>query len=203
MFICYKIVNEFVHNIKSSEKIKICFGEMVKNKKSSVDLTLDIKEIENNLKIDVAEVKNYKKGDGTTDTKQVKTNILKEAIEVVQASKKSKLQEKADLLEEYVDDIKGEKYNNDIIDTYVNKSNVLTDTKAEYKEIMDSYTGLLDKDIVKALDKISKMVEKDYLIEQKEKLNEKEGKKKSKKSPKISEIDSIAFALMQKLGINL
>ena len=46
------------------EKIKICFGEMVKNKKSSVDLTLDIKEIENNLKIDVAEVKNYKKGDG-------------------------------------------------------------------------------------------------------------------------------------------
>ena len=78
------------------EKIKICFGEMVKNKKSSVDLTLDIKEIENNLKIDVAEVKNYKKGDGTTDTKQVKTNILKEAIEVVQASKKSKLQEKAD-----------------------------------------------------------------------------------------------------------
>ena len=28
-------------------------------------------------------------------------------------------------------------------------------------------------------------------------------KKKSKKSPKISEIDSIAFALMQKLGINL
>ena len=68
---------------------------------------------------------------------------------------------------------------------------------------MDSYTGLLDKDIVKALDKISKMVEKDYLIEQKEKLNEKEGKKKSKKSPKISEIDSIAFALMQKLGINL
>lgn len=185
------------------EKIKICFGEMVKNKKSSVDLTLDIKEIENNLKIDVAEVKNYKKGDGTTDTKQVKTNVLKEAIEVVQASKKSKLQEKADLLEEYVDDIKGEKYNNDIIDTYVNKSNVLTDTKAEYKEIMDSYTGLLDKDIVKALDKISKMVEKDYLIEQKEKLNEKEGKKKSKKSPKISEIDSIAFALMQKLGINL
>ena len=68
---------------------------------------------------------------------------------------------------------------------------------------MDSYTGLLDKDIVKALDKISKMVEKDYLREQKEKLNEKEGKKKSKKSPKISEIDSIAFALMQKLGINL
>lgn len=185
------------------EKIKICFGEMVKNKKSFVDLTLDIKEIENNLKIDVAEVKNYKKGDGTTDTKQVKTNILKEAIEVVQASKKSKLQEKADLLEEYVDDIKGEKYNNDIIDTYVNKSNVLTDTKAEYKEIMDSYTGLLDKDIVKALDKISKMVEKDYLREQKEKLNEKEGKKKSKKSPKISEIDSIALALMQKLGISL
>ena len=44
---------------------------------------------------------------------------------------------------------------------------------------------------------------RDYLIEQKEKLNEKEGKKKSKKSPKISEIDSIAFALMQKLGINL
>ena len=152
------------------ETIKICFNEMVKNRKSNVDLSLDIKEIENNLKIDVAEVKNYKKKDGTTDAAQVKSNILKEAITVVQESKKSQLQDKADLLEEYVDDIKDEKYNNDIIETYVNKANVLTDVKAEYKEITKSYTGLLDKDTIKALDKISKLVQKDYLREQKDKL---------------------------------
>lgn len=185
------------------EKIKICFNEMVKNRKSSVDLSLDIKEIENNLKIDVAEVKNYKKKDGTTDAAQVKSNILKEAITVVQESKKSQLQDKADLLEEYVDDIKNEKYNNDIIDTYVNKANVLTDVKAEYKEITKSYTGLLDKDTIKALDKISKLVQKDYLREQKEKLEDKSGKKKSKKQPSVSGVDTLALELMKKLGINL
>ncbi len=185
------------------EKIKICFNEMVKNRKSNVDLSLDIKEIENNLKIDVAEVKNYKKKDGTTDAAQVKSNILKEAITVVQESKKSQLQDKADLLEEYVDDIKNEKYNNDIIDTYVNKANVLTDVKAEYKEITKSYTGLLDKDTIKALDKISKLVQKDYLREQKEKLEDKSGKKKSKKQPSVSGVDTLALELMKKLGINL
>ena len=185
------------------EKIKICFNEMVKNRKSNVDLSLDIKEIENNLKIDVAEVKNYKKKDGTTDAAQVKSNILKEAITVVQESKKSQLQDKADLLEEYVDDIKNEKYNNDIIETYVNKANVLTDVKAEYKEITKSYTGLLDKDTIKALDKISKLVQKDYLREQKEKLEDKSGKKKSKKQPSVSGVDTLALELMKKLGINL
>lgn len=189
-------------SLEDMEKIKICFNEMVINRKSSVDLSLDVKEIETNLKTDVAEVKNYKKGDGTTDITQVKAPLLKEAIAIVQIAKENKLQDKADTLDEYIDDIKNNKYNKDIIETYVNKLNILTENKATLKDIKDSYGGIIDKDILKALDKITKLIEKDYLQSEKEKLDEKAGKKKKTKS-KTSSVDTIALELMKKLGIDL
>lgn len=191
-----------LNNAEQLETIKECLERLIVSRKAGVDLSMDLKEIESNLKIDVAEVKNYKKTDGTNDLKKIKMGLLKDAIAIKKLEQENKLKSKFDLLEEYLSDLDSNAYNADIIDTYINKIEIIADNKLDVKDIKDNYTGTLDSDVIKAIDKLSKVVEKEYLEFEKSKLDDASGKKTKSKTVN-STIDELVLILAKKLGIKI
>lgn len=190
---------------KKLELIKELLDKLIITRKTKVDISLDLKTIEDNLKQDIAEVKNYKKKDGTVDVKEVKLALVKDGIAIEKLAQENKLQKKYDLLEEYITDIRNGSYNEDIIDTYLLKLNLVEDNKSEISEIKDTYTGVLDSDTIKAVDKLTKIIEKEYLIAEKSKLDEANGvKTKSKGSSSTNfDIDALVRELAAKLNIKI
>lgn len=186
------------------ETIKELFGKLIVSRKSKVDIQLDLMDVEGKLKQDVAEAKDYKNKDGSVNLKEVKMSLLKDAIAIQKLNEINKLQKKYDLLEEYLTDLGNQKYNDGIIDTYLNKLSSMEDNKIDIDEIKDSYTGLLAKDEIKAIDKISKIVEKEYLLTEKAKIDEANGKKtKTKDASKSLDIDALVLELAKKLNIKI
>lgn len=195
------------NNLNEEEKlelIKELFGKLIVSRKAKVDIKLDLLDVEDKLKQDVAEVKNYKNKDGTPNPKEVKMALLKDAIGVAKLKEINKLEKKYDILEEYIVDLTNSSYNDGIVDTYINKLSSMEDNKIDIDEIKNSYTGILESDEIKAIDKISKIVEKEYLEIEKAKIDEANGKKtKPKNNGKTLDIDALVLELAKKLNIKI
>lgn len=186
------------------EQIKELFSKLVLSRKVKVDISLDLSEIEDKLKQDIAEAKDLKKKDGTIDLKQVKMALVKNAIAIEKLKEENKLAQKYEQLEEYLTDLANSVYNDDIVETYLNKLDLVNDNKQEIDEIKDVYSATLSSDTIKAVDKLAKIVEKEYLAIEKAKLDDTNGKKtKEKDKTKSIDIDLLVMELAKKLNVKI
>ena len=85
---------EEINEEEQLEQIKELFAKLVISRKVKVDISLDLSEIEDKLKQDIAEAKDLKKKDGTVDLKQVKMTLVKNAIAIEKLKEENKLAQK-------------------------------------------------------------------------------------------------------------
>lgn len=195
---------EEINEEEQLEQIKELFAKLVISRKVKVDISLDLSEIEDKLKQDIAEAKDLKKKDGTVDLKQVKMTLVKNAIAIEKLKEENKLAQKYEQLEEYLVDLANSVYNDDIIETYLNKLDLVNDNKEEIDEIKDVYAATLSSDTIKAVDKLAKIVEKEYLAIEKAKLDDTNGKStKEKDKTKSIDIDLLVMELAKKLNVKI
>ena len=195
---------EEINEEEQLEQIKELFAKLVISRKVKVDISLDLSEIEDKLKQDIAEAKDIKKKDGTVDLKQVKMTLVKNAIAIEKLKEENKLAQKYEQLEEYLVDLANSVYNDDIVETYLNKLDLVNDNKEEIDEIKDVYAATLSSDTIKAVDKLAKIVEKEYLAIEKAKLDDTNGKStKEKDKTKSIDIDLLVMELAKKLNVKI
>ncbi len=195
---------EEINEEEQLEQIKELFAKLVISRKVKVDISLDLSEIEDKLKQDIAEAKDLKKKDGTVDLKQVKMTLVKNAIAIEKLKEENKLAQKYEQLEEYLVDLANSVYNDDIVETYLNKLDLVNDNKEEIDEIKDVYAATLSSDTIKAVDKLAKIVEKEYLAIEKAKLDDTNGKStKEKDKTKSIDIDLLVMELAKKLNVKI
>jgi len=149
------------------EQIENVYNRFLSVRKEGLEAENNRKEIEKELREQMASAKQLYKKDNTPDIGKIKLPLVKEAMKVFLFEEPNKLEEKLETMEEYISDFKND-------ETLKEKAEQLGISMAEEKsikegskEIKDEYTGVFDKDLLNALDDIAKETIKQIKDEEK------------------------------------
>ena len=175
-------IQTLVKNI-GIEKLEEVFTRFYNIREEALRTENNRKKKEKDLQEEIAMSKQYYKKDNTPDISKVKMAVFKEAMKVFLFSEPNKLQEKLELMEEYIADLK----NDDSLKSKAEELSMLIAeekaVKEGIKEVKDEYRDIYDKEILDALDDIAKEKIEELKREEKgEKVNDNKGKKEGYKA---------------------
>jgi len=185
---------------KEIELVKELYERLLDIKKSEIDIEYDIKTLENDLAFNYAASKGYKKKDGAIDDKKIKKNLMRDAIKILFLEEKNRLEEKIQILDEYLSDLKSKRgISESVLDSIISSLRELDNLKEDEK-LKNEYTGMLDKDVIKATTKLVSMMTKRYKQEKEHEFKEDMGIVVKERE---HDDDKLLKDISSKLGIEL
>ncbi len=135
--------------------LKEGFKKILQIKKNAIDNTYHTKDLEEKLKQDYAQFKDFKKKDDTIDTKKVKMSHIKLICSIITEAKeldidsKGFLKKQSDLLTDLLNSFEDNDNNNKLFHLGVKKKPADLEETVMY--ITDYLNGNLNKDLIEAL----------------------------------------------------
>ena len=148
--------------MENIEAIKEMYTRLYSLEKEKIDNQYELKTLEEDIKYEYAGEKDFRKKDGAIDVAKVKGALVKDAIKIALLEEQNRLEEKYNLLCEYIDDIENGVFDEERVKSYVSRLEELDNIKSDYKLTKDEYTGVLDKDVIKGVEKLVKHMSKKY-----------------------------------------
>lgn len=202
-------------NLNSSEESNIEFLEkaykgLKELKKEKIELEYMLKQNELDIKHGYASSKDFRKKDGEIDIKMVKSDLLKLAIKLSQVEDddvENPLETKLDTLIEYIQDIKDNVIDKELVDSFVQKQVSLKELKDDIKDFKGENAGLILKEENIAIDIITEIEIENFKEEKEKEFRKSNGladkKPKKSKEDKEIEIETVIKEVANRLGVQL
>jgi len=180
-----------------NKQLSGAYESLLNSKEEALLIEMDRKEVEKEVKEEIASKKQLYKKDGTTlDLGKVKLSTFKKAMDIHLNGGPNTVEAELELLEDYIVDMKNDSVVLGRAKTLQNKMIQEKESKDLVKDTKEELKTHLDSEIVEALNILADL----EIKHKKEKLEADEGKETKKKKDQ-SEILDLVKKLKEKLGL--